>query len=791
MSAFLQDIRYAARSLRKNPGFAAMAVSTLALGIGANTAVFSLMRGILLKPLPYRDADRLLTGNLSLPDFRDVRDSCGSFDAMAVFASNRFNLARGDDSDQVLGGVVSAEFFPLLAPPRLGRAFGAAEEHERVVILSDRFWKSRFGADPAALGRSIDIDGNPYTILGVAGPDFEFPTSEFQLWVPLPAALDATPFQANNRSLRIFRAIGHLKAGVSASATRAEIAAISRRLQKAFPDTNAGVEFNFVPLRERLLGRIRPALAVLLSAVALVLLIACANVANLTLARASAREREIAIRSALGAGRSRIVRQLLTESVFLSAAGGVLGLAAAVWCISVLPALAPGDVPRLSSVRVDASVLLFTFAVSVAAGILFGLAPALDSFRSSFADRLKDGGRGATGGTRARRFRNGLVVAEVALSVVVLVGAGLLVRSLERLLSVPRGFEASQLLTFNLNLSREASPERRAALTRAVLDRLSRLPGVTTAGAGTGLPPETPQRGTGFAVAGHPIENPDDASAYFLAVSPGYFQALRTALREGRAFNETDRNGGPPVAIVSRGLARRIFPSGGAVGGSLKLVNPEWPGEWRTIVGVVDDVRYSGLDDPNRVAVYTPFEQTPFLWSYVLLRLSVPPDRLVAAIRSEVRAVAPTLVAARIRPMDQIVSDTVAQPRFAAALLSAFGLLALLLASIGISGVISQAVAQRTAEIGIRVALGARSSDVLRLIGGQGIRLVLLGLAVGILVALAATRLLGRLLFEVSATDPLTFLSIGVLLASVGLLASFLPARRALRVDPVEALRSE
>ncbi len=791
MNAFFQDIRYAARSLRQNPGFAAIAVATLALGIGANTAVFSLTRGVLLRPLPYRDADRLLFAGLSLPDFRDIRESCRSFDGMAVFASNRYNLARGDDSEQVLGGVVSPDFFPLLAPPRLGRAFGASEEHERVVVLSDRFWRSRFGADPSVLGRAMDIGGAPYTILGVAGPEFEFPTSEFALWVPLAAALDGTPAQWNNRSLRIFRTVAHLKPGVRLEAALAQVRAVSLRLQKEYPDSNAGVAVAFEPLREALLGRIRPALLVLLAAVSLILLIACANVANLTLARVSAREREIAIRSALGAGRARLIRQILTESVFLSAVGGALGLAAAAWGVSILPRLTPGDVPRLGAVRVDSAVLLFTFSVAVATGILFGLAPALSASRSSLAERLKESGRGTTGGARTRRFRHGLVVAEVAFSVVVMVGAGLLLRSFQKLLSVPAGFEASHLLTFNLDLSDEKSPARRAALARAVLDRLSLLPGVAAAGSGTGLPPETPQRGTGFAVAGRPIDNPEDARAYFLAVSPDYFRALGTAVREGRVFNDADRDGGPPVVIVSRGLARKIFPSGGAVGSSLKLVNPDWPGQWRTIVGVVDDVRYSGLDDPGRAAIYTPFEQTPFPWSYVLLRTSVPPEGLADSVRSRVHAVAPGLVAANIRPMERIVSSSVARPRFQALLLSGFALLALLLSSIGISGVISQEVARRTGEIGIRVALGARSSDVLRMIAGHGFRLVLLGLAAGVIAALGATRVLGTLLFEVGATDPLTFLSIGAVLAAVGLLASLLPARKALRVDPMVALRNE
>ena len=791
MSNVMQDLRHAIRFFRKSPGFAALAIATLALGIGANTAMFSIVRGVLLRPLPYRDAGRLMTASLSIPDYRDLVASSRSWDGTAIWASNLYNFTRGTESDQLLGGVVSTGFFPSFPlPPSAACSCPRTRASRASSCRTGSGVRTSERTPPSSAGRWTS-PGRTYTVIGVMPPDFEFPSGDFRLWVPFEHALGTTPQQMENRSLRIFRVLAHRRAGVSERQAAEDAAAISRRLQKAYPDTNAGFEIRFRPLAEALLGSVRPALVALLATVGLVLLIACANVANLTLARATGREREIAVRSALGAGRGRLVRLLLTESVALATAGGALGTLAAFWAVSLLPRFAPAGMPRVASVHVDGVVLLFALAVSVATGVLFGVVPALEASRVSLSQKLKEGGRGAAGSRRAGRVRHVLVVAEVALSVVVLVGAGLLLRSLGRLLNVRRGLQAVE----PRHLPRRPVPVRETATEgrrlRAVLERLSAIPGVVAAGGGTGLPPETPQRGTRFAIAGRVPEDPDASSAYFLGVSPDYFRALGTRVLAGRAFTDRDRENAPPVVVISRGMADRLFPAGDAVGKTLKLVNPDQSDAWRTIVGVVENIRYSGLDDPGANSVYTPFAQTPFVWTYVMLRTSVPPAALAGTIREAVRSVDPGLVAARLRSMDAIVSKSVATPRFQALLLAGFGALALVLAAIGIYGVISYGVGQRRGEIGVRIALGAESRDVVRLIAGQGMRLVILGVGAGLLGALAGARLLRGLLYEIGTADPVTFGAIAAVLAAVGILASGIPALRASRVDPMTALRND
>jgi putative ABC transport system permease protein len=776
MDTLLADLRYALRQLVKAPGFTAVAVATLALGIGANTAMFSLVRGVLLRPLPYPQAERLVTAGLSLPDFDDLRRAATVFDETAVWASNLYVLGGEGAGEQVRGATVSDRFFPMLGTAAVGRALAPADARDKVVVLGHGLWTRRFGADRGVVGRAIRLSGDTYTVVGVMGPEFQFPSGQFELWVPIEAALASTPEQAQNRTLRIFRLLGRLAPGVNAAQAQGQVTEIAARLAKEHPATNEGVDVTLTSVYDRLVGGVRTPLLVLMGVVALVLLIASANVANLLLARARSREREIAIRTALGAGRGRLVRQLLTESVLLSSAGSFLGVLLARWILDVLPTIAGADIPRLASVRIDVGVLAFTAAVAVATGLLFGLAPAWQAARGDAADGLREGGRGSAG-PGARRLRAGLTAAEVALS----------------LLHVDAGFTADGLLTANVGLFGPSprTPAQRAALAQEIVTRVSRIPGVEAAGGGTGLPPLSPQRGTGFVAEGVTEGTAEARRAYFLAVTGDYFRALGTRLYEGRAFTEADGAGAPEVVILNRSLARRLYGDRSAVGRRIRLVNPEQGDGWRTVVGVVSDIRYSGLDDPGEAAIYTPFAQTPFLWTYVMVRTSGPPMALAGAVRQAVSAVDPTLEAAALKPMTDVVAQTVAQPRFNVVLLSAFAGLALLLAAVGIYGVISYSVAQRTKEIGIRMALGAGRADVLRLITGEGLRLTAVGVVAGLFGAAAAARLLSTLLFQVQPGDAMTYASAAAFLIVVALAASALPAWRATRVAPVSALRAE
>jgi putative ABC transport system permease protein len=523
----------------------------------------------------------------------------------------------------------------------------------------------------------------------------------------------------------------------------------------------------------------------------LVLLIACANVANLTLSRMAAREREIAIRSALGAGRWRVVRQMMTESLLLAVVGGLCGLLLATWCLDALVAFNPDNLPRLTGVRINTPALLFALAISAATGLIFGLVPAWQAMRGNPNQMLKEGGRGAAGNVKGTRLRSALVVAEVALSLVVLIGAGLLIKSFNRLLDVEAGFTARNLLTLNLTMVEFKDPQRRANLIRDVIGRISQIPGVQVTGGASALPPLTAQRATRFAAQGSPNDGGGLRAAYFIATSPDYFRALGTPLAEGRAFTDRDDGKAAKVLIINSNLARELFPNESAVGKRLQLVNSEQSNEWREIVGVVGDVRYSGLDDPDVNAIYTPFAQTPFLWSYLMIRTSMPPQMLIESVRNAVSSVDSILEPSNFRTMDQLVSDSVARPRFNTALLAAFAALALALAAIGIYGVIAYSVTQRRHEIGLRLALGARKSDVIRLVLKQGMTPALFGAALGLTGAWAATRLLSGLLFEVNATDPATFAAVTSLFMAIALLACWIPARRATKVDPMIALRYE
>jgi putative ABC transport system permease protein len=789
MQTLWQDLRYAARMLIKKPGSTFIAILTLALGIGANTAIFSVVYGVLLKPLPYRDAERIVVANISPPDFRDLKAAIQSFDRIGLWASNLYNVTSGDETVQVQGAIVTPELLPQLTQPVLGRFWGPEEDLQPLAVISHDFWQSNFGGDATVIGKTIRLFGKPHTIVGVTPSEFQYPSRECKIWNTFGLAMAETPQQMENRQFRIFRAVAHLKPGVSVTQMQAEVGAISQRLQQQYPDTNAGVNISFTPLKERLVGDVSRALWILFATVGFVLLIACANIANLTLARLAVRERELAIRTALGAARGRVLRQLLTENLMLASFGGALGLLFAIWGLDALLKFNPDNIPRLIEVGLNTPVLLFTLAAVVVTGLIFGLVPAWQVTRGNVNQMLRDGGRGTLGQAHRRRLRGALVVAEVALSLIVLTGAGLLLKSFHRLLNVDAGFKAENLLTVNLGLVGVKDETRRIGVLREALARVAQVPGVVAASSGSALPPINAQRATRFAIEGLPPIN--NNIAYFISISPDYFRALGTTVHEGREFSTRDNERTARAVIINQFMARSLFPQESAVGKRVQIVNSEQSSEWREIIGVVADVRYSGLDDATTMTIYTPFAQTPFLWSYLMIRTAVPPTTLIPSVRQAIKASDPTLEPASLRPLDQLVSEAVAQPRFYTFLLGAFAVLAMVLSAVGIYGVLAYTVTQRRREIGVRLALGAARGAVLRMVLWQGLLLTLTGVVIGLVGAWAMTRLLESMLFEVSATDPATFAVISLLLVAIAMLACWLPARRATKVDPMIALRVE
>ena len=811
MGTLLQDLRYGLRTLAKNPGFTAVAAVTLALGIGANTAMFSVVNAALLRSLPYENPDRLVyvwsaekarginQSTVSIPDLHDWRGQNRVFDGMTGWWSGTYNLSGGDEPQQVDGWTVSPNFFEVLgAKPALGRTFAPGEEQGRkgrVVVLSHAIWLGSFGGNPGILGKTITLDGQSHTVLGVMPAEFSSPFPDVQLWVPWPFRAESSA----PRGARFMRVIARLKPGETIERAQADMDMIARRLAQEYKE-DAGVTAYLVPAGQQITGSVRPALLVLLGAVGFVLLIGCANLANLLLARSTARQKEFAIRITLGARRSDLLRQLLTESLLLSLLGGVGGMLIAIWGIQYLQVIVAGQIPRAQDMGLDARVLLFTLALSILTGLAFGLFPALQSFKGPLGESLKEGSRGLDTGVQGRRVRDLLVVWETALALVLLIGAGLLVNSFRRLRGIDPGFSPDRVLTCEVSLpSSKYKDPHIVSFYQQLLERIRALPAVKAAGATMTMPLRNPNSGywSGLNIEGRPTSARESIPIVnFAQVTPGYFPAMGIPILKGRAFTEQDNSDQTTkVAIINATLARRFFSDIDPIGRRIRLGEDPSKGPWLTVVGVVGDTALGRLTDPRFPQVFSPHAQGVEGGvagnMELAVRTSSDPSSLVAAVRNEVHELDKDQSVADIRTLDQVVSASLAQPRLNALLLSGFAALAVLLAALGIYGVISFSVAQRTREIGIRMALGAQRNDVLKQVVKQGMTLALAGTGIGLVGALTLTRLMSSLLYGVRSTDPATYVAVSLVLISVASLASYVPARRATKVDPMVALRCE
>jgi putative ABC transport system permease protein len=811
METFWQDVRYGARMLVKSPGFTAIAVLTLALGIGANTAIFSIVNGVLLKPLPYPEPQQLLTvwsrftgiglpddrNAISAPEFRDIQELSHSFSEVAAMTDASFNIAGGRP-ERIEGEQVSPSLFPMLGiRPALGRVFTPEEAQpgrDQELLLGYGLWVRRFGGDPSVIGRTLDVNGHSMAIVGVLPKGFDFPLKA-EMWQPL--AFSPDDLSPNNRGNHGYVVLGRVKPGLSIEQARLDMEAAGREVMARNP-TYPYAKFNFtfllVPLLEQTVGDVQAALWVLCGAVGFVLLIACVNIASLLLGRASAREREMAIRTALGARRGRIVRQLLTESLLLAGLGGLVGLILAPFALREIVQVGNVALPRMANVKIDGGVLLFTVAVSFLTGIIFGLFPAWHSARGTPYAELKEGGRTSSEGGSSGRIRQVLVVCETALSVVLLVGAGLLMHSFLRVLGVDPGFHADRVLTMRVSLPDETygKPEQVSAFYREVVRRIDNLPGVQAAGATAALP-LSGQGSSGTITIDTQAVSMDQRTpeADWRPVTPGYFKAIGITVLRGRGFAESDTETSAPVAIIDDTLAHAFFPNEDPVGKRLHLGGMKSASPWRTIVGVVAHVHYRELEAPSRVQLYWPEVQQPFNTMSLAIRTSVNPLSLAGAVRQEILAVDPNQPVYQIRSMEELRSDWLSQRFLALLLVGLFAALAVILAAVGIYGVMSYAVTRRTHEMGIRMALGAQPRDIMGMILSQGTVLMAVGLGAGIVLAFGLTRLMSALLYGVTSTDPLAYVGGAILLAIVALAACYIPARRATHVDPMVALRYE
>ncbi|HZE69971.1 MAG TPA: ABC transporter permease [Pyrinomonadaceae bacterium] len=806
METLIKDVRYGLRSLMKHPAFTAITVLTLALGIGANAAIFSLVNAVLLKPLSFPEPDRLVMvwedqsaagfprSDVAPGTFNDWRAEQSVFEGMAALDWHSFNITGDGEPEKISSYGVTANFFPLLGiQPALGRNFSPAEdkpEAGKVAILSYGLWQRRYGGDREILTRDILLNGEKYSVIGVMPKGFQFLQSYVGLWTP--AAFTAQ--QLADHDNHYITVVGRMKRGVSLEQARADIKAITQHIVLANPEEAAGMGSVIVPLREQLAGNVRRPLILLLVSVGMVLLIACANIASLLLSRAAARRREIAVRTALGASRRRIVRQLLTESIMLAGFGGGLGLLVSTWSFALLGQLIPEGMVVATTLKIDLPVLVYAVAVSVITGIIFGLAPALQLSKIDLTEALKQGG-GRTGLSAAsQRLRGTFIVAQVALALVLLVGAGLLMQTVFHLREQYSGFQPDRLLTMRTVLPayKYDEPFRRVVFYDQVLERVKELPGVSGAGYTTSVPLQWKGGANGFTIEGQ-TQPRGFPNAIHRQVSTEYLQVMGIGLRRGRYFDDSDQPQSTPVAIINETFARQYWPNEDPLGKRFKLGVPKAP--WVTVVGIVNDVRQMGMDDPVKAEMYFPYRQITSHFGYaprdLIVRTSGDPMSLVAAVRQQVHLVDPDQPISNIASMDQLLTEETGPRRLGMILLGAFAGFALLLSSLGLYGVLSYLVQQQTPEIGVRMALGAQRINILGLIFKKGMTLVLVGVVIGLAAAFGLTRLMTSLLFGVSATDPLTFLFISLLLIAVALLACYIPARRATKVDPLVALRYE
>ncbi len=809
MGTFRQDLRYAVRMLLKKPGFTLVAVMTLALGIGANTAIFSIVNAVLLRSLPYPEPDRLtqiwetfrpqdvMVTSISPHNFADWQRENQSFERLASYSYATFTLTLDDQPEPVSGLRVSADFLSVMGvSPALGRDFLMEEDapgKNRVLILSHALWQRRFAGDDGIVGQAIPVNGETFTIVGVMPKDFTFPDST-DIWSPI--GLDLSRIQ---RGTSFLFSVGRLKKDVTIAAAQTEMSAIAASLEQLYPNTNTGCGVNLVALHDQLVGDVKLRLWVLFGAVGFVLLIACTNVANLLIARAATRHKEIAIRIALGGSRWRLIRQFLTESTLLSLVGGGAGLLLAMWGVDFLVAASLVQFPHTGEIGIDGWALAFTALASVVTGLVFGIVPALQATKPDVQETLKETGQSVTAGVARHRLRKTLVVAEIALALILLAGAGLLINSFLRLQRVPVGFDPKNVLTMRISLprSRYAEPRQQQAFFEQAIEKISAIDGVRSAGGTNDLPFSGSRSHTSFSIEGRPPAAPGESpNSDFRAISPDYFAALGIELLRGRGFTERDTKDSPAVAIINEEMARRYFKDEDPLGKRIQIGSPEENRLYgksvsREIIGIIRDVKHWELNERGEAEMYVPFTQLPDSRMFIAVRGDEQVKSLVGAIRSAVQSIDPNQAVSNIRMMEERLTSSIATKRVNTVVLGFFAVVALLLAALGIYGVMSYSVTQRTHEIGVRMALGAKRRDILRLVVGQGLALAVIGVMVGLAVSFALMRLISSLLFGVSAADPLTYTGVSLILMVVAMLACYLPARRATRVDPMIALRYE